>query len=92
MATDYNALRLKFHGNPEALDQILQQECRAKCVKKLSETISSPLFRFPSLALAEMCTSDEVAEIHAGMVTAECTVLDMTAGLVIDSIHFSQCV
>lgn len=89
MATDYNALRLKYHGDPTMMDQILQDECRDKCTRKLSQTLTNPGFRFPSKALAEMCTSDEVAEIHAAMIDQGCNLLDMTAGLGIDVIHFA---
>ncbi|MDE6378590.1 MAG: RsmD family RNA methyltransferase, partial [Duncaniella sp.] len=87
---DYNSLRLKHHGDPLMMERILQQECREKCAKKLSLTLSNPDFRFPSTALAEMCTSDEVAEIHASMVPARSSILDMTAGLGIDVIHFAN--
>ena len=90
MAVDYNALRLKYHGDPLMLDQILQMECREKCSRKLSSTLANPNFKFPSVALAEMCTSDEVAEIHASMVPRGCKILDMTAGLGIDVFHFAS--
>lgn len=90
MATDFNALRLKYHGNEEKLDEILQQECRYKCAKKLRHTLEYDSFRFSSLALAEMSTSDDVAEIHASMVDAGSRVLDMTAGLGIDAFHMAR--
>lgn len=90
MATDFNALRLKHQGDSDKLEEILQLECREKCAKKLVETIVHESFRFPSLALAEMCTSDAVAEVHAGMVPDGCSILDMTAGLGIDDIHFAR--
>jgi len=89
MSEDYNRLRLKYHGNSEKLREILQLECRHKCSKKLADTLSCESFIFPSLALAEMSTSDKVADIHAAMVGNGCHVLDMTAGLGIDSFHFA---
>lgn len=90
MGTDYNALRLKYHGDIVKTDEILQMECRDKCSKKLPLTLLNDRFRFPSLALAEMCTSDAVAEVHASLVKPGSRVVDMTAGLGIDCLHFAQ--
>ena len=90
MATDFNALRLKYQGYSDKLEEVLQQECREKCAKKLNETLTHDDFKFPSLALAEMCTSDAVADVHAGMIPEGRTVLDMTAGLGIDDFHFAR--
>ncbi|MDE6371347.1 MAG: class I SAM-dependent methyltransferase, partial [Duncaniella sp.] len=90
MATDFNRLRLRYHDDSEMLDRILQEECRVKCAKKLPATLSNLRFRFPSLALAEMCTSDAVAAIHAGMVSPGDKVLDMTAGLGVDTFAFAS--
>lgn len=89
MSEDFNRLRLKYHGDSAKLDEILQMECRHKCTKKLPETLACADFKFPSIALAEMSTSDAVASIHAQMIGKPCRVLDMTAGLGIDSFHFA---
>lgn len=89
MSEDYNRLRLKYHGDSAKLGEILQMECRDKCSRKLSDTLSCDGFIFPSLALAEMSTSDAVAEVHASMIEGGCRLLDMTAGLGIDSFHFA---
>lgn len=90
MKEDFNKLRLKYHGDPTMMDEILQRECRYKTVSKLAETLRCDNFRFPSLAVAEMSTSDAVAEIHAEMIADGTTVLDMTCGLGIDSFHFAR--
>lgn len=90
MATDFNKLRLKYHDDAEMLDSILQEECRVKCARKLPLTLVNSRFRFPSLALAEMCTSDAVAAIHAQLVGPGNSVLDMTAGLGVDSFAFAS--
>lgn len=87
---DFNRLRLKYHGSPEKLWEILQAECRYKTASKLPDTLANPEFIFPSLAVAEMATSDAVAEIHAGMINDNGTVLDMTCGLGIDAFHFAR--
>lgn len=89
MGTDFNKLRLKYHGSPEKLNEILQAECRYKTAAKLPDTLANPDFIFPSLAVAEMATSDAVAEIHAGMIVPGESVLDMTCGLGIDTFHIA---
>lgn len=86
---DFNALRLKYHDNPEILDMILQCECRRKCAQKLHDTLQCEDFIFPSLAVAEMATSDDVALIHARLIPPGSTLLDMTCGLAIDTFHFA---
>lgn len=90
MSEDFSRLRLKYHGNAEKLHSILQMECRYKCAKKLARTLTCDSFEFPSLALAEMSTSDDVADIHAEMVDDSERVLDMTAGLGIDAFRFAK--
>lgn len=90
MKEDFNRLRLKYHGDPEKMDEILQRECRYKTASKLPETLTCAAFRFPSLAVAEMATSDAVAAIHAAMIPEGSQVLDMTCGLGIDSFRFAR--
>ncbi|MDE5954098.1 MAG: hypothetical protein K2G72_05395, partial [Duncaniella sp.] len=68
MKEDFNRLRLKYHGNPSMMDEILQRECRYKTSAKLPETLKCEGFRFPSLAVAEMATSDAVANLHSDMI------------------------
>lgn len=89
MKEDFNRLRLKYHGNPSMMDEILQRECRYKTSAKLPETLKCEGFRFPSLAVAEMATSDAVAKLHSDMIDDGTRVLDMTCGLGIDSFHFA---
>lgn len=90
MKEDFNRLRLKHHGDPEMMQKILQLECRSKTASKLTETLKCQAFMFPSLAVAEMSTSDAVAEIHASFIPDGADVLDMTFGLGIDSFHFAR--
>lgn len=82
---DYNALRLKYHGDPAKLDEILQAECREKCMRKLPGLLSCEGFRFPSTAVAEMSTSESVAHVHSEMADGAERVLDMTFGLGVDT-------
>lgn len=90
MSTDYAALRLKHHSDPAMMDAILQDECRAKCVRKLPDAVRHSDFRFPSLAVAEMATSEAVALVHTSLARTPKRVLDMTAGLGIDSFAFAS--
>ena len=69
---------------------IMQIECRKKASKKLHNTLQSPYFVFPTTLSAEQCTSDELAEFHATLITKGETILDMTAGLGVDAFHLAQ--
>lgn len=87
---DFNKLRLKYAGNAEKMDEILQAECRYKTARKLPDTLSCEGFRFPSLSVAEMATSDAVAREHCRLVSPGDRVLDMTCGLGIDTFAFAR--
>ncbi len=89
--TDFAALRLQAKGDPQILDEILQQECRQRFGTKLSNTLREiPDFRFPSLLAGEQATSDVLADEHAAWVKPSSRVLDMTCGLGIDALHFAK--
>lgn len=91
MSKDYAAMRLKAHGDPMAMWNILQEECRDKTAKKLARTLAEyPGFTFPSLAVAEMATSDDIAQLHTAIAGQPETVLDMTCGLGIDAFAFAR--
>ncbi len=87
---DFNALRLKYHGDPVKMEEILQAECRHKCARKLPRTLLLDGFRFPSTALAEMATAEPVADFHARLAAGATTVLDMTLGLGIDAFAMAR--
>lgn len=90
MKEDFNRLRLKHHGDPTMMHNILQLECRSKTASKLPETLRCENFSFPSLAVAEMATSDAIARLHTDLIAAGSNVLDMTFGLGIDAFHFAS--
>ncbi len=90
MKEDFNALRLKHHGDTAMMKKILQLECRYKTASKLPETLKNENFIFPSLAVAEMSTSDAIAEIHTAFIPEKARVLDMTCGFGIDTFHFAK--
>lgn len=67
----------------------LQDECRRRASRKLAATLLYDDFRFPTALSAEQCTSDEVAELHAGMLPPGLRVVDLTCGLGIDAFHLA---
>lgn len=88
---DYSRQRLAARGDAAKMDAILQAECRDRCADKLRRTLAAdPGFRFPSLAVAQMATADDVAAVHAGWVEPGQTVLDMTCGLGVDALHMAR--
>jgi hypothetical protein len=91
-AADATQRRLLAAGNPEALDSILQNECRRRASRKLAATLlrGGDSFRFPTALSAEQCTADDVAAIHAAMIPEGARLLDMTCGLGIDAFHCAE--
>ncbi|MDE6495882.1 MAG: hypothetical protein K2L30_06575 [Duncaniella sp.] len=87
---DFNKLRLKYAGDAGKMDEILQAECRHKTARKLADTLACEDFRFPSLSVAEMATSDVVAREHCRLVSPGDRVIDMTSGLGIDTFAFAR--
>lgn len=88
---DAYARILRAGGDPEALDKILQDECRRRAARKLAATLlCAPGFRFPTALSAEQCTSDALAEFHASLIGDGARVTDLTAGLGIDAFHLAR--
>lgn len=93
---DVMKLRLKYHNSSHALPfdaetAISQIECRRKFGKKLAETLSqNPHFLFPDTLSGEQSTSDLLAGYHASLITEGERVIDLTAGLGIDCLHFAE--
>lgn len=89
---DTSRLRLKYHDNPnfKKIDfMIMQIECRKRAGRKLPKMLQNPRFVFPTSLSAEQCTSETLAEVHAGMVVGD-KVLDMTCGLGIDAFSIAR--
>lgn len=83
-------LSLKFHGKmPWIEEAVTQVKCRKKTRKKLEKELECPSFYFPTALSAEQCTGDKLAEFHASLIDEGDTVLDLTCGLGIDSLHFA---
>ena len=85
---DPAVLRLRFGGKDlgfdpqQAIDQV---ECRQKTRRKLPWFNSFPRFAYPSVQAAEQASNQYVASWHATLVRPGMRVLDMTAGLGVDS-------
>lgn len=84
-------LRLKYHGDNEAMNAVLQLECRRKTSSKLNMTLRFEDFLFPTSLSAEQCTSDDLAAFHASLINPGSNVIDMTCGLGIDTFHIARC-
>ena len=89
---DTNALRLKKF--PElSFDvkfAILQIDCKNRIKKKLPKIYEDASFLFPNILSTEQCTAQQIAEFHASLLNDSDKVLDMTAGLCIDTFFISQ--
>lgn len=90
---DSNKLRLSLKQEKYPFDlafAIDQIECRKKCAFKLGKFIENPEFLFPDVMSSEQSTHQSVAKFHAMLLQKGCRVLDMTAGLGIDSFTFAD--
>lgn len=82
-------LRLKYSGKDRE-KEITQIECRQKFGKKLAWTLNKyPHFLFPSVISGEQATSDALADFHASLIGEATSIVDLTAGLGIDSSHIA---
>lgn len=90
--SDPNTLRLKkFKEYPFDIKfAILQIECRKKASQKIPELNETKRFLYPSLLSAEQCTSEIIAKFHSSLFNDCNSVLDLTAGLCVDSYYISQ--
>ena len=89
---DTNKLRLKSFKD-KSFDvnfAILQIDCRNRIKKKLPEIFENKNFLFPHILSTEQCTAQEIAKLHASLLGNNESVLDMTAGLCIDSYYISK--
>ena len=69
---------------------VTQIESRRKCKTKLSKYLVNQRFLFPTLLSAEQASHQIVADYHAGLIGKNKRVLDMTAGLGIDSLSIAS--
>ncbi|MDE6715953.1 MAG: hypothetical protein K2J74_05665, partial [Muribaculaceae bacterium] len=86
-------LRLKYHGKILDFDvdfAITQIESRQKARHKIPSLLENEWFLFPNSVVAEQCTNEIIARFHASLVNPDSKVLDITAGLCVDSYYISQ--
>lgn len=86
-------LRLSCYGKELPFPSeiaINQTEARQKVRKKLPAIYECEKFFFPSVVLAEQCTSEALAAIHADICKEKGRVLDMTGGLGIDAFALAK--
>lgn len=86
-------LMLRHRGNPLMpwlAEAALQIDCRKKYASKFAPLLNIPGFLFPDSISAEQATDCAVARYHAGLAGMSGNVLDMTAGLGIDSLTIAQ--
>lgn len=89
---DPNVLRLKkINGcSFDSKFAILQIECRKKASHKIPDLNATQRFLYPTLLSAEQCTSEIIARFHASLFDNCEKILDLTAGLCIDSYYISK--
>ena len=90
---DTVALRLKYHGRESSFNidfAILQIECRKKTKTKLKDFINNPEFLFPDTLAAEQSSHQAIARYHAALSGKVTSLLDMTAGLGIDTLTLTS--
>lgn len=87
---DYMSLLLAAGKDEAKKDAVMQQECRRRVRSKLPFVAECLDFRFPTLLSAEQCTSEVLAQYHAGMIDEGGVVADLTSGLGIDSMYLSR--
>ncbi len=91
ISDDVNNLRLKYANCSSAIKfAILQIECKNRIKKKLPEIYNSSSFLYPNVISTEQCTAQEIAEFHASLFNKNDKVLDLTAGLCIDTYFISK--
>lgn len=90
---DTSKLRLKFHNKNTTFNlplALIQIECRKKCVHKLPSFLSNRLAIFPDVVASEQASHEAVANYHSVLAQGYERILDMTAGLGIDSLAFAK--
>lgn len=90
---DVSSLLLKYHNSPLHFDlqlALIQIECRKKHKNKLKHFFSSPKTIIPDKSVAEQSSNEIISSYHSSLISKNDRILDMTAGLGIDSIAFSE--
>ena len=86
-------LRLKYAGKHDDFPYdfaVIQIESRKKYREKLKKFISEPGVLFPDSLAGEQASHEAIAKFHASLIEKSSFLLDMTGGLGIDSLEFSN--
>lgn len=92
-SSDPASVLFSFHGKelPFSLPfAITQLEARKKTHTKIPSFLVNDKFLFPDALAAEQATDERVARFHASLVGTGKRILDLTAGLGIDSMAMAQ--
>lgn len=90
---DTSKLRLATHGKAfdfDVNDAIIQIDCRRKAKSKLDEYLKLEKFVFPDELSSEQASHQAVAAYHSELIGKDKNVIDMSAGLGIDSLSFAM--
>lgn len=90
---DINALKLKYHGKPLPFNldfALMQIALRKKGVSKFKGLFDDGKFLFPDFLSYEQASDISIARFHASLVGNGKMVLDMSAGLGIDSLEIAR--
>lgn len=79
----------RYDENIDVRAAALQIQCRQKTAHKLTPLLAHPRFIFPDLISAEQASDWRVANYHACVIGGDKTIMDMTAGLGVDSIFLA---
>lgn len=88
-----DALRLSVKKEKYEFDvefAITQIECRKKTANKLKWFLDNPNFLFPDYISSEQASHQAIGHYHASLVSNKAEVLDMSAGLGVDTFSFSK--
>lgn len=88
-----DSLRLRIKKGQFPFDTdlaITQIECRKKYSAKLKNFLSNPFFLFPDSISGEQSSHQAIAKFHASLIASEQKIIDMTAGLGIDSFSMAN--
>ena len=87
-------LRLKYHkvkdSSFDILFAITQIECRQRTKKKIPHILCNRNFLFPTKLLSEQCTDEIISDFHGQLFDGCENVIDMTAGLFVDTFNISR--
>lgn len=80
------------HWDRDRRPELVQIEAVKKARNKIPTLLRNSHFLFPNVTVAEQCTNEWIARFHASLFAGVNHVIDLTAGLAIDSFYISKVV